>query len=125
MKAGGGYGSAVGHAVQAELDKRDASKAASSLYSRNEKQQTPLAVALVEKSEEEARRLLVEGAGQTIFVKGYAESSLVCTLPQARQPASSAFEHPDPFEGTSPELLQEMDAQLAQHVQSLVQLAVM
>ena len=90
------------------------------LFTRNEQQQTPLAESIVNGNDAVVLELLAVGAEKSIFVKGYAAESLVCTLPQARQPKSSVFNHPPPFTQTSPELIAEIDTKLCNHVESLV-----
>jgi hypothetical protein len=94
------------------------------LFCRNVKQQTPLATAIAESKDADTSKLLSHGAERSIFVRGYSKDSLVCTLPQARQPASSAYEHPPPFLGTRPEVLDEIDTKLAAHIEFLVRGAV-
>ena len=94
------------------------------LMFRNINQQTPLSEMIVNKNDFETHELLSLGAEKSIFVKGYSKDSLVCTLPQARQPKSSVFNHPPPFLDTRKEILDEIDNKLAAHIESLVREAV-
>ena len=94
------------------------------LLTRNQNQQTPLSEMLTDKNDFETHELLCLGAEKSIFVKGYSKDSLVCTLPQARQPRSSVFNHPPPFLDTKKEILDEIDNKLAAHIESLVREAV-
>jgi hypothetical protein len=61
----------------------------SRFLTRNELQQTPLARAISQGNRDEVESCLHEGAASSVFVHGYFPSSLVCTLPQAVQPAST------------------------------------
>ena len=55
-----------------------------------------------------------------MFVKGYSSSSIVCTLPQAQQPPSTAFNHPPPFKESSRAVIDAIDLTLSSHVEDLV-----
>ncbi len=86
---------------------------------RNESKQTIFAEVLNARDDLVAKSYLKEGCANSIFVKGYGPNSVVCTLPQARQPPSSVVIHPDPLLGTSPEVMQDIDEALAAHIDNL------
>lgn len=90
-----------------------------SLFKRSESR--PLAESILRCDDDGTTELLCHGAAGSIFVKGYKPESLICTLPQAKQPPSRVVEQPTPFEGTRPEILEEIDAKLAAHIEILVQ----
>jgi hypothetical protein len=89
------------------------------LLQRNERQETPLATAILGNNDSTIFALLESGAANSIFVTGYMPGSLVCTLPQTSQPPSRAFEHPPPFVGSSKEVLERIDEALFDHIHKL------
>ena len=53
-------------------------------------------------------------------MEGYSSSSIVCTLPQAQQPPSSAFNHPPPFKDSDQATIDAIDSKLSSHIEDLV-----
>lgn len=103
---------------------RDIKPPLEALLQRNEFQQTPLTVAILEKQRETVETLLEYGAAETVFVAGYLPNSVVCTLPQASQPPSSVFQHPPPLMDTDPILLSKLDDAVCAYIKSLAALKV-
>ena len=89
------------------------------LLQRNDDQQTPLAVAIIGGSLQNIETLLEVGASKTIFVKGYSDGSLVCTLPQASQPPSSVFHHQPPHKSTDDIVISKIDEALCTQIKHL------
>lgn len=96
------------------------------LLVRDEDQETPLSLAIKagpttdKSSAKDALELLLNrGASRSIFVKGYAPNTLVCTLPMAEQPKSSAFDWPKPIQ-IDAERTQMLDSLLAEHIRKLL-----
>ena len=86
---------------------------------RDNEQNTPLSYCLRAATHNNSLSALLEAnAASSVFVKGYTPGSLICTLPMAVQPPSSVFDHPPPMH-VSPEVISQLDAQLAQHVTHL------
>jgi hypothetical protein len=79
-----------------------------------------LANAIINENEEEIKLLLNNGSSKTMFVKGYSESSIVCTLPQVKQPQSRCFNHPEPFEKSSSKVMDILDTSFSKHIEDLV-----
>lgn len=65
--------------------------------------------------------LLEKRAEQSIFVKGYLQDSLVCTLPMAQQPPSSIFNWPSPITIMDNEILQQLDNSIALYLENMKQ----
>ena len=86
---------------------------------KNENQQTPLAEAILRRSES-IEKYLKEGAAASIFVKGYFPGSLVCTLPMALQPASKSFEHPPPVTNVKADVIDSIDKAMADRIADLI-----
>jgi hypothetical protein len=61
----------------------------SRFLTRNDLQQTPLGLAVSKGNQKEVEAFLSDGAASSVFVNGYFPNSLVCTLPQTAQPAST------------------------------------
>lgn len=62
--------------------------------------------------------ILKDGAAASVFVKGYAQDSIVCTLPMAVQPISSCILWPDPIK-VDDDVLSIIDTGLSSYIQSL------
>jgi len=90
------------------------------VYLRDQQQATPLAAAIKENSPSCVSVLLESGAASSVFVHGYADGSLVCTLPMAVQPPSSAFQHPEPLRNVDPSIIEALDESLSAHVKQMV-----
>jgi hypothetical protein len=90
------------------------------VYLRDQQQATPLAAAIKENSTSCVSALLKAGAVSSVFVHGYADGSLVCTLPMAVQPPSSAFQHPEPLRDVDPSIIEALDECLSDHVKQMV-----
>ena len=94
------------------------------LFLRDSEQNTPLSLCL--RSYKDGRTgyahsleaLWKANAASSVFVRGYAPKSLICTLPMAVQPPSSVFEHPSPIEIPS-EVISDIDSHLAEYVEEL------
>lgn len=89
-------------------------------YFEKKDEKTSLYTSICTNDEEEVRRLLANNAAASIFAEGNSPDSIVCTLPQARQPYSAAFNYDEPFTGSSRELLDDIDNSLAIHIESLI-----
>ena len=90
---------------------------------RDEKQLTPLAACIkngndMKSTNETLKYILKDGAASSVFVKGYAKDSIVCTLPMAIQPISSVYQWPDPIK-VDDDVLSIIDAGLSSYIQSL------
>ena len=90
------------------------------VYSRDQDHATPLAASIKEKSHLCVAALLEAGAAASVFVQGYTEGSLVCTLPMAVQPSSSVFQHPEPLRNVDPAIIDAIDESLSTHVKQMV-----
>jgi len=89
------------------------------VYLRDHTQATPLAAAIKENSHQCITALLDVGAASSVFVHGYSDGSLVCTLPMAEQPPSSVFKHPEPLRSVAPSIIDELDRYLSAHVKQM------
>ena len=105
--------------VDVQWMKDNRHKMSDSLLTRNSEQQTPLSVSIRSSSMESVKALLDIGAASSIFVKGYAPESLVCSLPMALQPASSCFNHPEPLENLDPTILSGIDDAMVAYIGEL------
>ena len=90
------------------------------VFSRDQDHATPLAAAIKENSHPCVAALLEAGAAASVFVQGYTEGSLVCTLPMAVQPSSSVFQHPEPLRNVDPTIIDAIDESLSTHVKQMV-----
>jgi hypothetical protein len=95
-------------------------KNADAIFFRDKEQATPLAAAIKENSVPCITALLNVGAAESVFVHGYTEGSLVCTLPMALQPESSVFQHPEPLRNIDPCITDALDEFLSAHVKKMV-----
>ncbi len=90
------------------------------IFSRDMEQATPLAAAIKENAVPIITALLNVGAAESVFVLGYTEGSLVCTLPMALQPESSVFQYPEPLRNIDPCITGVLDEFLSAHVKKMV-----
>ena len=94
---------------------------------RDEKQITPLSSCIINcnndvnqsKSKETLMFLLQNGGCNSIFVKGYMDESIVCTLPMACQPQSSVFNWPDPIKLNDDDVLTMIDTNFLSYLKTL------
>ena len=88
-------------------------------FQRSNSYQTRLAEVIAEENITAVRTAFEAGAAATIFVKGYTKESILCTLPQARQPASSVIEHRLPLNISNDSITAIIDDALASHIEGL------
>lgn len=95
---------------------------------RDENQITPLSSCIIKcnndivnqlKNKEILMFLLQNGGCSSIFVKGYMEKSILCTLPMAHQPQSSVFNWPSPIKLNDDNILNEIDSKFVLYIKTL------
>ena len=81
--------------------------------------QTPLAVAIGAGAFKEVQRLVREGAASSIFVKGSAPNSILCTLPNAVKPDSAVVTHPTMITSVPKDITELVDDGLVQCINTM------